>query len=160
MSDELLSKLISEYGDSILRMCCLYLKDYHLAEDVVQETFIQVYNHYDSFRQQSSVRTWIIQIAINLCKNQMRTKWFSMGRSDEFPVLSCMEAYDGMLEHTQLITEISRLRPKYREVVLLFYYQELTIREIAVLLGQKESTVKQRLKRAREQLKQALKEEF
>lgn len=160
MSDELLSKLISEYGDSILRMCCLYLKDYHLAEDVVQETFIQVYNHYDSFRQQSSVRTWIIQIAINLCKNQMRTKWFSMGRSDEFPVLSCTEAYDSMLEHTQLITEISRLRPKYREVVLLFYYQELTIREIAVLLGQKESAVKQRLKRAREQLKQALKEEF
>ena len=83
-----------------------------------------------------------------------------MGRSDEFPVLSCTEAYDGMLEHTQLITEISRLRPKYREVVLLFYYQELTIREIAVLLGQKESAVKQRLKRAREQLKQALKEEF
>ena len=47
MSDELLSKLIAEYGDSILRMCYLYLKDYHLAEDVVHETFIQVYNHYD-----------------------------------------------------------------------------------------------------------------
>ncbi|MDE6939386.1 MAG: sigma-70 family RNA polymerase sigma factor, partial [Lachnospiraceae bacterium] len=66
MSDELLSELIAAYGDSILRMCYLYLKDYHLAEDVVQETFIQVYHHYDSFRQQSSVRTWIIQIAVNL----------------------------------------------------------------------------------------------
>lgn len=51
MSDELLSKLIAEYGDSILRMCYLNLKDYHLAEDIVQETFIQVYNHYDSFHQ-------------------------------------------------------------------------------------------------------------
>lgn len=156
MSDELLSKLIAEYGDSILRMCYLYLKDYHLAEDIVQETFIQVYSHYDGFRQQSSVKTWIIQIAINLCKNQMRTKWFSMGRTDEFPVLSCTENYDGILQHEQLITEIGRLKPDYREVILLFYYQELTVREIARLLGKKESTVKQRLKRARTQLKQVL----
>jgi len=151
MSDELLSELIAAYGDSILRMCYLYLKDYHLAEDVVQETFIQVYHHYDGFRQQSSVRTWIIQIAVNLCKNQMRTRWFSLGRADDFPALSCTEPYDNMLEHERLITG---------EVILLFYYQELTVREIAVLLGKKESAVKQRLKRAREQLKQALKEEL
>lgn len=156
MSDELLSKLIAEYGDSILRMCYLYLKDYHLAEDVVQETFIQVYSHYDSFRRQCSVKTWIIQIAINLCKNQMRTKWFSLRRTDEFPVLSCTENYDSMLEHERLITEIGRLKPDYREVILLFYYQELTVKEIASLLGKKESTVKQRLKRARAHLKQVL----
>ncbi len=160
MSDELLSELIAAYGDSILRMCYLYLKDYHLAEDVVQETFIQVYHHYDGFRQQSSVRTWIIQIAVNLCKNQMRTRWFSLGRADDFPALSCTEPYDNMLEYERLITEIGRLKPNYREVILLFYYQELTVREIAVLLGKKESAVKQRLKRAREQLKQALKEEL
>ena len=99
--------LIAEYGDSILRMCYLYLKDYHLAEDIVQETFIQVYNHYDSFRQQSSVRTWIIQIAINLCKNQMRTKWFSMGRTDEFPTLSCTEKYRDIYFRTRLYCECS-----------------------------------------------------
>ncbi len=160
MSDELLSKLIAKYGDSILRMCYLYLKDYHLAEDVVQETFIQVYNHYDSFRHQSSVKTWIIRIAINLCRNQMRTRWFSLGRVDEFPILPCSEAYDGMLEHERLLAEIGRLKPHYREVILLFYYQELTVKEIASLQGKKESTVKQRLKRAREQLRKALKEEF
>lgn len=160
MSDELLSDLIAEYGDSILRMCYLYLKDYHLAEDVVQETFIQVYNHYDSFRQKSSVRTWIIQIAINLCKNQMRTKWFSLGKESEFPLLSSTEAYDGILDRERLITAIGNLKPDYREAILLFYYQELSVREIAQLLKKKENTVKQRLKRAREQLKQELKEDF
>lgn len=159
-AEKIISELITEYGDSILRMCYVYLKDYHLAEDVTQETFIQVYNNYESFQQQSSIKTWIIRIAINLCKNQMRTKWFSVMREEEFPILSYAEDYDGIIDREQLITEIGNLRPKYREVVLLFYYQELSIREIAELLDKKESTIKVRLKRAREQLKQALKEDY
>ena len=159
-AEKIISELITEYGDSILRMCYIYLKDYHLAEDIAQETFLQVYNNYDSFRKQSSTKTWIIRIAINLCKNQMRTKWFSVKREEEFPILSCTEDYDGIIDREQLITEIGNLRPKYREVILLFYYQELTVKEIAELLDEKESTVKMRLKRAREQLKQVLKEDY
>lgn len=159
-AEKIISELITEYGDSILRMCYVYLKDYHLAEDVTQETFIQVYNNYESFQQQSSIKTWIIRIAINLCKNQMRTKWFSAKREEAFPILSYEEDYDGIIDREQLITEIGYLRPKYREVVLLFYYQELSIKEIAELLDKKESTIKVRLKRAREQLKQALKEDY
>ena len=58
-AEKIISELITEYGDSILRMCYVYLKDYHLAEDVTQETFIQVYNNYESFQQQSSIKTWL-----------------------------------------------------------------------------------------------------
>ncbi|MCI8556939.1 MAG: sigma-70 family RNA polymerase sigma factor [Lachnospiraceae bacterium] len=159
-AEKVISELIKEYGDSILRMCYIYLKDYHLAEDVVQETFLQVYNNYDSFRQQSSVKTWITRIAVNLCKNQMRTRWFSVKKEEEFPILSYTEDYDGVIDREQLLTAIGNLRPKYREAVLLFYYQELSIKEIAGLLNKKESTVKVRLKRAREQLKQELKEDY
>ena len=159
-AEKVISELIKEYGDSILRMCYIYLKDYHLAEDVVQETFLQVYNNYDSFRQQSSVKTWITRIAVNLCKNQMRTRWFSVKKEEEFPILSYTEDYDGVIDRELLLTAIGNLRPKYREAVLLFYYQELSIKEIAGLLNKKESTVKVRLKRAREQLKQELKEDY
>lgn len=159
-AEKVISELIKEYGDSILRMCYIYLKDYHLAEDVVQETFLQVYNNYDSFRQQSSVKTWITRIAVNLCKNQMRTRWFSVKKEEEFPILSYTEDYDGVIDREQLLTAIGNLGPKYREAVLLFYYQELSIKEIAGLLNKKESTVKVRLKRAREQLKQELKEDY
>jgi RNA polymerase sigma-70 factor (ECF subfamily) len=159
-AEKVISELIKEYGDSILRMCYIYLKDYHLAEDVVQETFLQVYNNYDNFRQQSSVKTWITRIAVNLCKNQMRTRWFSVKKEEEFPILSYTEDYDGVIDREQLLTAIGNLRPKYREAVLLFYYQELSIKEIAGLLNKKESTVKVRLKRAREQLKQELKEDY
>lgn len=159
-AEKVISELMSEYGDSILRMCYVYLKDYHLAEDVVQETFLQVYKNYDGFRQQSSVKTWITRIAVNLCKNQMRTRWFAVKREEEFPILSYAEDYDGVIDREQLITAIGNLKPKYREVILLFYYQEFSIKEIAELLGKKESTVKVRLKRAREQLKAELKEDY
>lgn len=157
---EIVTELIHEYGDSVLRMCYLYLKDYHLAEDVTQETFLTVLRKYDTFRQQSSVKTWMIKIAINLCKSQMRTNWFAAKKQDTFPELSFEENYDGMLDRTVLITEIGNLRPKYREVILLYYYQELSVREIAEVLGQKEPTIKARLQRAREQLKMRLKEDF
>lgn len=159
-AEKIISELITEYGDSILRMCYIYLKDYHLAEDITQETFFQVYDNYESFQQQSAIKTWIIRIAINLCKNQMRTKWFSVKRQEEFPVLSYTEDYDGVIDREQLLTAIGNLKPKYREVVLLFYYQELSVKEIAELLDIKESTIKVRLKRAREQLKAILKEDY
>lgn len=157
---EIVTELIREYGDSVLRMCYLYLKDYHLAEDVTQETFLTVFHKYDTFRQQSSVKTWMIRIAINLCKSQTRANWFATKKQDTFPELSFEENYDGMLDRAVLITEIGNLKPKYREVILLYYYQELSVREIAEVLGQKEPAVKARLQRAREQLKTRLKEDF
>lgn len=159
-AEKIISELINEYGDSILRMCYIYLKDYHLAEDVAQETFLQVYMNYEDFKHQSSIKTWIIRIAINLCKNQMRTRWFSEKKEEQFPTLSYTEDYDGIIDRERLITEIGNLKPKYKEVVLLYYYQELSVKEIAELLDKKESTVKVRLKRAREQLKQKLKEDY
>lgn len=159
-AEKVITELINEYGDSILRMCYVYLKDYHLAEDIVQETFLQVYKNYGSFRQDSSIKTWITRIAINLCKNQMRTRWFSAKREEEFPMLFYTEDYDGVIDREQLITAIGNLKPKYREAVLLFYYQELSVKEIADLLNKKESTIKVRLKRAREQLKEELKEDY
>ena len=75
-----MERLIIEYGDAVLRMCFLYLKDYHLAEDAAQETFIKAMKHYDSFNRKSSEKTWLTRIAINCCKNIMRMNWFRLGR--------------------------------------------------------------------------------
>ena len=54
----------------------MHLKDYYLAEDATQETFIKAMKSYDSFLHNSNEKTWLIRIAINSCKNIMRTKWF------------------------------------------------------------------------------------
>lgn len=65
INEEIISRLINQYGNSILRMCYMYLKDYQLAEDVTQETFLQVYEKYETFENRSSEKTWITRIAIN-----------------------------------------------------------------------------------------------
>lgn len=71
-AEDLLERMIRDYGDALLRTCYLYLKDYHLAEDAVQETFIKAMKHYGGFRHRSDEKTWLTRIAINCCKNMMR----------------------------------------------------------------------------------------
>lgn len=156
--DERLIVLMNEYGDSVLRMCYVYLKDYQLAEDMAQETFIKVYQHYEEFQNQSSVKTWILKIAINLCKNQMRTHWWKYRSQQELVEAGIDEYYDSFLDRQVVLTEIAKLPVKYREIILLYYYQELSILEIAALLNEKESTIKARLVRARKKLKPELAE--
>ncbi len=152
-TNKMISDLMGQYADSVLRMCYLYLKDYHLAEDVTQETFIRVMKHYHKFRKESSVKTWIMQIAINLCKNQMKTWWYKRQNFDDIPEIAFDACYDGYIDRQELFQEISKLSPKYKEVILLYYYQEMSISEITAILKLKESAVKTRLFRAREQLK-------
>lgn len=154
-----MEKLIDLYGDELLRLCYLYLHDMQLAEDAVQEIYIKVYQGYQKFQGKSQEKTWITRIAINVCKSYLRspwkqkifygdieTVWNENGKQQE------MEIKDDTV-----IRAIYQLKPKYREVILLFYYQELKVAEIAQILGVSVSAVTVRLTRAREQLKSRLK---
>lgn len=135
-------------------MCFLYLKDAHLAEDAVQDTFIKAYNSYSQFKGKSSEKTWIMRIAINVCKNYLRNSWWK--RVDESVVLDNIPTDESLIKDDTLLLEVMKLSQKYKEVILLFYYQEMKIREIAEILKIPESTVSVRLKRAREKLKSNL----
>lgn len=152
--DTEITRLITTYGNSILRMCFLYLKDIHLAEDALQDTYIKVYKNYSRFKGKASEKTWIMRIAINVCKNYLRSSWWK--RKNEEVSLESITATENMVENDDLILEIMKLSYKYKEVILLYYYQELKIREIAQVLNIPESTVSVRLKRAREKLKISL----
>lgn len=148
-------RIVSEYGDSLLRMCYLYLRDMHLAQDAVQETFLKVHKHYGQFRRHAAEKTWIVRIAVNTCKNYLRSCW--RRRVDVVASLKSIPAENPEMYDDTLITEIMKLPQRYREVILLYYYQEMKIREIAEVLRAPASTVAVRLKRARERLKTALK---
>ncbi|WP_152395330.1 sigma-70 family RNA polymerase sigma factor [Paenibacillus guangzhouensis] len=150
-----LQRLISDYGNSLLRMCFLYLKDIRLAEDAVQDTFVKVYTSYSQFEGKSSEKTWIMRIAINICKNYLRSSWWR--RIDGSVILENIPAEVHDVEDDTLLYQIIKLSSKYKEVLLLYYYQDMKIREIAEVLQIPESTVAVRLKRARESLKGKLK---
>lgn len=151
-----MERIVDQYGTSLLRMCYLYLKDMQLAEDAVQDTFLKVYRNYGQFNGGAGEKTWVTRIAINVCKDYLRTAW--RRRVNVVEELNDIPDAEGphAAEDGALLNEVMALKPKYREVLLLYYYQDLKISEIAKVLDAPESTISVRLKRAREQLKSRL----
>jgi len=152
-----LCTLIDQYERELLRLCCVYLRDISMAEDAVQETFIKAYQHMDSFRGESSEKTWLYKIAINTCRDMRRSKWLrTFDRNVEFDALQ-IPVQGASDVSIALMQEIMRLPVKQREVIFLFYYQDMTLAEIGKLLGAPVSTVGDRLHRARTMLRKAMK---
>lgn len=150
-ADQWLAQAIKVHGDGLLRLCFLYLHDRHLAEDAVQETFLRAFRSYNSFRQDSSEKTWLTRIAINVCKSSLRRER-PLSLAD---VPAC--SYEAQFHDDTVLPAVCALPPKLREVVLLYYYQELSTPEIAKLLHLPRNVITARLSRARAQLKTDLK---
>lgn len=165
MTDMKMELLIRNYGDSLLRLCTLYLRDPHLAEDAVQDTYIKVWKSWQGFEGRAQEKTWITRIAINTCKNYIRSPWRQHVETTDMAVLleggirsaqAVGDEYEKLNNTMVLMNEIVKLKDRYRLAILLYYYQELPVREIAKVMGKQESTIFTLLKRGREQLKRNL----
>ncbi|WP_163580151.1 sigma-70 family RNA polymerase sigma factor [Gracilibacillus saliphilus] len=160
--DELLEWLMNEYGQSITRLAFTYTKQNHTAEDIAQEVFIKCYRKLDEFRHESSYKTWLYSITVNLCKDKLKSWSFrNIIFSDLLPTKAkLMETPESQLlnfeNNRMLADQIFSLPLKYREVIILYYYEELSYNEVSDLLKIKISTVKSRLHRARLLLKHKL----
>ena len=150
-ADWWLEEAIRAHGDSLLRLCFLYLRDRQLAEDAVQETFVRAWRAYDDFRQDSSDKTWLTRIAVNVCKSALR-------RERPLPLSDAPEgSYEAQFRDDTVLQAVCALPQKLREVVLLYYFQELSTPEIARMLHLPRNVITARLSRARAQLKTDLK---
>ena len=154
--EDMLERLILEHEVSLKRLCYFYLHDRVLAEDAVQETFLKVYRFLKDFRGEANERTYLTRIAINTCKDMLRTSWLRhMDRRvtpEELPARQETDPY-----HREVAAAVMNLPWKLREVTLLYYYQGMTMPEIAEILHISQPAVTGRLKRAREHLKKELK---
>ena len=152
--EEKLNQMMQAYEKDLLRLCCVYLKDTAMAEDAVQETFVKAYRNLKNFRGESSEKTWLIRIAVNVCKDMLSTAWFrNLGRMvnlDDVKIPQEMEV------KSEVVDEIMRLPKKLREVVLLYYYEDMNQSEVADVLGVSIATVHRRLEKAREVLRPQL----
>jgi len=149
-----ITELIEQYGDDVYRVAFAILKSKELAEDIFQETFLRVCRSYSSYRGESSEKTWIISIAVNLCRDYMRSAWKKrVVVTDEFAAYSSESHTENLIEkrseREELMKAIMNLPDKFREVVILYYYQELSIEDIARALRIPQGTVKSRLFKAR-----------
>ena len=156
---ECFEQLVSEYQSQLRRLCCVLLKDAHLAEDAVQETFLKAYRSMGQFRTDSSERTWLTRIAVNTCRDLMRSRWFRhIDRSVRIEDLPEPET-PADPEDTGLYETILQLPAKQREVVLLYFYQDMTMQEISDILQISVSNVSRRLENARKTLRKKLEED-
>ena len=155
--DAILLRLMTEYEAAIRRMCCVYLRDEHLAADAVQETFLRAYLALDGFRRESSEKTWLTRIAVNVCHSMRRTGWMRfIDRRitlDKLPESAANAEY-GLIE---LTLDVMRLPQKLLDVVLLHDYQGFTVREIGEMLDIPHQTVISRLNSAHKKLRIQLK---
>lgn len=160
--EERVEWLMNEYGENIARLAFTYTKNEQLSEDIAQEVFLKCYEHLDNFRKESSYKTWLYRITVNLCKDKLRswsfrnivlTEFFSKIKStSKSPEMELLGQED-----KQLIAEkILALPVRYRELIILYYYEELSYSQIADLLHLRLPTIKSRLHRARVLLKKAL----
>ena len=151
-----LERLVLRYQQPLLRTCFLYLRDRALAEDAVQETFLKAYRSLASFRGECSEKTWLMKIAMNTCCDLRRAHRLRRIDPCRIPDLLPQAAEPFTEAEEALVTQVMQLPRKLREVILLYYYQDMTVTEIAVSLGISQSSVSGRLKRAREKLRALL----
>ncbi|WP_416151190.1 sigma-70 family RNA polymerase sigma factor [Salipaludibacillus sp. HK11] len=158
---DLLEDLLDEYGTELKHIAFFYLKDRELAEDIIQEVFISCFKNLHTFRYESSYKTWLIKITVNKCKDSLK-KWSFKNifyrEKIKDPIENCTPEKK-VIEKTvneNLATEVLQLPLKFREVIILFYYEELSLIEISLVLKINVNTIKSRLSRAKENLRKSI----
>lgn len=149
---QLFEKTVEEYSDMITGLCLVRLGNRHDAEDCYQTVFLKLFRNKEMlYEEPEYLKSWLIRVAINECKNRFRF----LSRHKTEP-LSFADDCSIEIEDRSLLDSVMTLPEKYREVIYLFYYAGYSVLELATILDSKENTIKSRLKRGREMLKELL----
>lgn len=147
--------LARKYQENVFRAAFSICRNRQDAEDVVQETFLAYLRTRQEFESEEHIRAWLLRTALNKAKNVRGTFWH---RNRE-----TLQEYTSQVpfaepEDRELAEAVLALPEKYRIVLHLYYYEDYSIKEIGQMLHLSDSAVKNRLLRARKQLKSTLKE--
>ncbi|SFE75091.1 RNA polymerase sigma-70 factor, ECF subfamily [Bacillus sp. OV194] len=162
--EELMEQIMKDYGKDVLYLCYTYVKEWNLAEDLAQDVFVKIYSKADTFRGEAKRKTWIYKIAVNHCKDYIKSAHYRYSVVTE-KIQKYINGTSSSVEDLALYKEekqtlyqhIFRLPVKYREVIFLFYYDEMSLQEISESLNININTIKSRLTKAKSLLKHSLK---
>ena len=163
--DRLLTEAMDCYGDYLIRLAFAFVKDKTKAEDIVQESFIRYYISLENFENRSSVKTYLYRITVNECHNYFKSWAYRKTEISSF--VSTLTVHKQTPEDEMLLQEnnsnvarmVENLPLKYKEVVWLHYFAELSVNEVGVVLNCSVNTVKTRLARGRKMARLSLSEE-
>lgn len=149
-----IDEAVRKYADMVYRLAIINTNHSPDTDDIFQNVFLKLFQHQDSISSEEHLKAWLIRVTINECRSMMTTSWHKKRVSlDALP-----EASSGEKEDFSDVTEaVLELPDKYRVVIHLFYYENLSIREIAGTLSLTEGAVKTRLRRGRNLLNNKLK---
>ena len=147
-------QILTAYLDTMYRVALSGCRNPADAEDVVQNTFIKLWERQESFEDSEHARKWLIRVAVNECHSLWRTPWM---KKTAYLEDVKKEPSFSMKEHSELYYAVLELPVKYRQVVHLYYFEEYSVKEIAELVNLSETAVQTRLQRARQKLKETLK---
>lgn len=156
-------EIIEKYADMVYRLAMVECKNKADADDIFQEVFIRLVKYLYKLKSEEHIKAWLIRVTLNCAKKHFTSYWkknvtsiedenrMEEGKTDQYEIET---------EDSPVYEAVRELPPKYKEIVHLFYFEELSILEISKILEKKESTIKSQLFRARELLKKKLKGEF
>ncbi len=158
---------INMYSDVLYKIAFLQLRNNQDAEDVVQETFYQFIKRNSEFESLDHEKAWLIKVTLNGCRKIWRSAWHrhteSMPEKEVFSESSYSSLENAFLkreENRGVLEAVMKLPRKYRDVIHLFYFEQMSIKEICLITDRKESTVTSQLTRGRNLLKKYLKEVY
>ena len=147
------AELARAYAPAIYRLAYARTGSRADAEDIMQEVFVRLLRARPDFADREHARAWLLRVAANCANDWFRAPW----RRREGPLTDSLPAPEH--EDGGVVEAVLALPAKYRTAVHLYYYEELSVAEIAKITGKSESAVKSRLFRARAMLREALKED-
>lgn len=149
---DLCEDIIKRNSETVYKLAYSLVRSRSDADDIYQEVFIRYVKKHPVFHSAEHEKAWFLRVTINCCKNFWKSSW--RRRTVE---LTETPEYSGMEQEDFTLTEtVKQLPEKYRIVIHLFYYEEMSIEEIGKITGRKASTVRGQLTRARKMLKEKL----
>lgn len=147
-------EVLSRYSDMVYRLAYARTKNRQDAEDITQEVFLKYMRCGKTFADEEHRKAWLLRVTANTSKSILTSAWARhYARMEEMPEESCQ-----MEEKSEVFYAVQKLPEKYRIVIQLYYYEELSVQEISEILSKKESTIKSLLRRGRERVKNLLEE--
>ena len=146
-------QIVRTYADMVYRIAYRYVKNSMDTDDVFSEVFLAYFKKQRTFESEEHRKAWLIRVTINCAKDLLEQRSQLQQLHEETISDQTASKTDTYLD---LYSAIEQLRPEYREVIKLYYLEDLSVKQIAQVLDKNENTVKTQLSRARETLKTIL----
>lgn len=152
-ADDWAAEALHKYADTVYRLACAQVRNRADADDIFQEVFIRLVKKKPEFESEEHMKAWLIRVTVNCARSLWLSSWkrrMVFWEDKDINRVPAEEAPEG----NELLSEaMEKLTMKQRQVIHLFYYEEMSAEEIAEVLSEKPSTIRSQLSRARKALK-------